>query len=225
MIYVLLVSSEYRQSGLKVYKGVLRSFSLKAFLWALPDLAVRVSFVIFFWRAADYFGWKFLTLPAYSWFAHWIKLIGSFFLQTNVMFEPLFYLKKYSIFLAIPFYLLLLLIIPILAYWEEEMFRGHESWYGRIVSSVLFGLFHLTVNYNLLSIFALMISGYFYTYLYALRKKDLLENPEKFIAKKIIKNISPSQIRKACLYYTTAVHAFQNMLLVTFLFLMLIFKT
>jgi membrane protease YdiL (CAAX protease family) len=105
------------------------------------------------------------------------------------------------------------------------MFRGHESWYGRIVSSVLFGLAHLSVNYNLLAVFSLMISGYFYTDLYAIRKKDLLKNPEKFIAKKIVESTSSSEIREVCLYYTTAVHAFQNMLIVTFFFLMLILKT
>src|SRR5581483_1968633 len=80
----------------------------------------------------------------------------------NIILEPLAYR-----WLAVPFLLLLLFVLPSLAAAEERLFRqGTRGWRQGLVRSLIFGLAHWPMGIPLGAALALSIGGLWFTYQY-----------------------------------------------------------
>jgi membrane protease YdiL (CAAX protease family) len=228
-IIVLFVSRTVRKEIADIYKHLIRQLSFKTVGWAILDVAGRLSVIIILGQWAQEYKLIFMNTPFYSWGTYFKKTIGSVFAS---VLEGVAIFKDHSTLLMTLAYILLMLLMPLMAFFEEDIFRGYESRRGRIISSVIFGYVHLLVNYTFLVCSILIVSGYFYTYLYALRKKKVLavlNTGDAEYIKHFFRNaygrqtrLTDEQLDNECKYYTGAVHAVGNMILATAFFIYLL---
>ena len=97
-------------------------------------------------------------IPFMQW--SWMSLIGGSGNSTLVGLQ-------YGWWFALPFAVLLVLALPLLAELEEQIFReGTRNWAHGVARSTVFGLIHIVAGVPLAAGFALIIGGLWFTHQY-----------------------------------------------------------
>lgn len=83
--------------------------------------------------------------------------------SANVVTKPM----EFSAYVFMPYYLLLLWVLPMFAHIEEKQYRSDiTDWYGGVKYSIFFGLIHLIMGIPFWSVIPLSIMGFVYFLIY-----------------------------------------------------------
>lgn len=144
-----LYDAGIRKGRYKVAFEIIRSLRLHMFLANVPFIVLVV--------AAYYF---FVEILGLSW--GWTSLLSSDGSTTNVNMIGL----QYAWFVPV-FAVLLIMALPILAQFEEELFRkGTKGLASTLIRSTIFGLVHMIAGISLGAALALIVAGLWFTYQY-----------------------------------------------------------
>jgi hypothetical protein len=83
--------------------------------------------------------------------------------NANIVTKPM----EFSKYVFIPYYLLLLYVLPMFAHLEEKQYRsGITDWYNGVKYSIAFGLIHLIMGISFWIVIPLSVMGFVYFLVY-----------------------------------------------------------